>query len=60
MPTSLQATRPSVTGVGDVRQVFDLSTNLPAGACIDLAALQAAQMTDADAALLSRMKEFNF
>ena len=43
----LPAMRPSVTGVGDVRQVFDLSTNLPADEVgIDLAALQAAQMSD--------------
>ena len=54
------ATRSSVTGVGDVRQVFDLSTNLPAEAGIDLAALQAAQMTDADAAHLARIKGFSF
>ena len=40
--------------------MFDLSTNLPAKAGIDLAALQAAQMTNADAALLSRMKGFSF
>ena len=52
---------PSVTGVGDVGQVFDLSTNLPADeAGIGLAALQAAQMTDADVAQLSRMKGFSF
>ena len=52
---------PSVTGVSDVRQVFDLSTNLPADEVgIDLAALKAAQMTDADAAQLSRMKGFSF
>ena len=57
----LPATRPSVTGVGDVRQVYDLSTNLPADeAGIDLAALQAAQMTNADAAQLSRLKGFSF
>ena len=40
--------------------MFDLSTYLPAKAGIDLAALQAAQMTAADADLLSRMKGFNF
>ena len=38
-----------------------LSTNLPADETeIDLAALQAAVMTDADAAQLSRLKSFNF
>ena len=42
------------------KQVFDLSTNLPTEAGINLAALQAAQMTDADAAQLSRMKGFSF
>ena len=61
MPAGLRATCPSVTGVGDVRQVFDLSTNLPAEEVgIDLTALMAAQMTDADAAQLSRLKSFNF
>ena len=61
MPTGLRATRPSVTGVGDVREVFDLSTNLPTDeAGIDLAALQAAQMTDADAAQLLRLNSINF
>ena len=40
--------------------MFDLSTSLPAEAVIDLAALQAAQMTDADAAQLARMKGFSF
>ena len=39
----------------------DLSTNLPADeAEIDLAALQAAVITDADAAQLLRLKSFNF
>ena len=39
----------------------DLSTNLPADETeINLAALQAAMMTDADAAQLSRLKSFNF
>ena len=60
MPKGLRATRPSVTGVGDVLQVFDLSTNLPAKAGIDLAALHAAQMTYVDAAHLARMKGFSF
>ena len=60
MPPGLRATRPLVTSVGDVWQVFDLSTNLPAEAGINLAALQAAQLTDADAAHLSRMKGFSF
>ena len=51
----------SVTSVGYVRQVFDLSTNLPADeAGIDLAALQAAQMTDADATQLMKQKGLSF
>ena len=59
--TGSPATRPSFTGVGDAQQAFDLSTNLPAGkAGIDLAALQAAQMTDTDAAQLSRLQGFSF
>ena len=49
-----------ITGVGDVRQVFDLSTNLPAEAGVDLAALQQQQMTDADAAQLAKLKGFSF
>ena len=61
LPAGLPATSPSVTGVGDVRLVFDLSTNLPADeAEIDLAALQAAQMTNADATQLSKLKGFSF
>ena len=57
----MPATHPSFTGVGNVQQVYDLSTNLPADeAGIDLAALQAAQMTDADAAQLSRLKGISF
>ena len=60
MPAGLRATRSSVTGVGDVRQVFDLSTNLPTEAGIDLAALQLQQMIDADAAHLARMDGFSF
>ena len=61
MSASLRATLPSITDVGEVRQVFDLSTTLPADkAGIDLAALQASQMTDGDAAQLSRMKGFSF
>ena len=61
LPAGLPNTRPSVTGVGDVWQVYDLTTNLPADeAGIDLAALQATQMTDADAAQQSRLKGFSF
>ena len=60
----LPATRPSLTSVGDVRQVFDRSTNLPADeadeAGVDLAARQADQMTDADATKLSKLKGFSF
>ena len=41
---------PSVSGVVDVRRVFDLATNLPADeARINLAAMQAAQVTDTEA-----------
>ena len=55
MPT----TRPSVTSVGDVQQVYDLSTNVPANkAVIDLADLQATQMT-LDATQLSKLKGFS-
>ena len=57
----LPVTCPSITGVGDVRQVFDLSTSLPADEVgIELAALQAAQMSDAEAAQLLKLKGFNF
>ena len=53
--------RPSFTGVGDAWQVFDLSTNLPADeAGINVAALQADQMTNVTAAQLSRLKCFSF
>ena len=54
-------TCPSVIGVGDVRQVFYLAASLPAAeAGIDLAALQAAQLMDKDAAQLTRLKGFRF
>ena len=49
-----------ITGVGDVRQVYDLSTNLPAEAGVDLTALQQQQMTDEDAARLAKLKGFSF
>ena len=53
LPAGLPAMRPSVTSAGDVRQVFDLSTDLPADQTgIDLAALQAARMTVVDATQL--------
>ena len=52
--------RPSVPGVGDVRQVFDLSTNLPTDEVgINLAAMQAAPVTDEDATPLSKLKGFS-
>ena len=52
---------PSFTGVGDAQQVYALSTNLPANETgINLAALQAAQMTDVDATQLSKLKGFSF
>ena len=61
MGAGLPATRPSFPGVGNVQQVYDLSTNLPADkAGIDLAALQTAQMTAVDATQLSKLKGFSF
>ena len=54
MAAGSPAAHTSFTDVGDVWQVYNLSTNLPADeAGIDLAALQAARMTDTDAAQLS-------
>ena len=48
---SRNCSSPSFTGVGNVQQVCDLLTNLPADeAGMDLAALQAAQRTNVDAA----------
>ena len=57
----LPASRPSIPGVVDVWQVFDLLTNLPTNKVgIELAAMQAAQMTDEEGAQLSKLKGFSF